>query len=391
MKKSLFFAFLLVAFYSCKKDETPSSIGNQTVAQIVVTADIHYGSERMFRGALVNADVVNNAFVKQINRVSEITFPNDGGVNAGKQVGEIEDLIITGDITTKQVVGPPSVQSATLSWDQFSEHFIKGITLKNGASQNTGLWLTPGNHDVTNAIGIWYPMIPQTDPDAMVNIYNMMLSPANPLLNSTYNYTTDKINYSRDIAGVHCVFVNIWPDSVARVWMESDLSKVSSSIPVILFTHDQPAIDAVHLTNPNGDHTVNAIDKFENVVAEVCKDGGTYQGPSTIEQRNFVAFLQAHKNVKAYFHGHHNFNQFYTYKGPDSTISLPIFRIDSPMKGMISGTEAPDGIGDETKLSFQVIVIDGVSKRLTVRECLWNTAGITSPLLWGKSVTISLN
>ena len=164
----------------------------------------------------------------------------------------------------------------------------------------------------------------------------------------------------------------------------------SSSTPVILFTHDEPDIETQHLTNPNGDHTINAIDKFENVVAEICKDGTSCDAPSTIEQRNFVTFLQAHKNVKAYFHGHDNYNQFYTYKGPDSTLSLPVFRIDSPIKGMISGTGAPDGIGDETKLSFQVIVIDGASKKLTVRECLWNTAGAASPLVWGTSLTISL-
>ncbi|MCX6267679.1 MAG: hypothetical protein NTW16_10025 [Bacteroidetes bacterium] len=38
-----------------------------------------------------------------------------------------------------------------------------------------------------------------------------------------------------------------------------------------------------------------------------------------------------------------------------------------------------------------VIGIDGTSKRLTVRECLWNTAGAASPLVWGTSLTITLN
>ena len=188
-----------------------------------------------------------------------------------------------------------------------------------------------------------------------------------------------------------CIRDSMWPDSVARIWMESDLSKVSSTTPVLLFTHDQPDIEAKHLTNPNGNHGINATDKFENVVAEVFKDGATYQVPSIIEQRNFVAFLQAHKNIMAYFHGNENYNEFYTYTGPDNTISLHSFRVDSPTKGMISGPEAPDGIGDETKLSFQVIVIDGASKKITVRECLWNTAGAASPLVWGTNSTISLN
>jgi hypothetical protein len=61
------------------------------------------------------------------------------------------------------------------------------------------------------------------------------------------------------------------------------------------------------------------------------------------------------------------------------------------MKGTISGLEAADEIGDETKLSFQTIVIDGDSKTMTVRECLWNTSGATSPLVWGETSTISLN
>jgi len=83
--------------------------------------------------------------------------------------------------------------------------------------------------------------------------------------------------------------------------------------------------------------------------------------------------------------------EFYIYKGPDNDINLNVYRVDSPMKGSISGIEAPDGIGDETKLSFQTIVIDGDLKTLTVRECLWNTSGATSPLIWGTSSTISLN
>jgi hypothetical protein len=61
------------------------------------------------------------------------------------------------------------------------------------------------------------------------------------------------------------------------------------------------------------------------------------------------------------------------------------------MKGLVSGSDAPDGIGDETKLSFQVIAIDGARKTMTVRECMWNTTGATSPLVWGVSSTISLN
>lgn len=120
-------------------------------------------------------------------------------------------------------------------------------------------------------------------------------------------------------------------------------------------------------------------------------DGTTTSASTAIEQRAFVSILQAHPNIKAYFHGNDNKNEFYVYKGPDNNVSLKVFRVDSPMKGSVSGIDAADGIGDETKISFQVIAIDGASKTLTVRECFWNTAGATSPLVWGANSTISLN
>jgi len=53
----------------------------------------------------------------------------------------------------------------------------------------------------------------------------------------------------------------------------------------------------------------------------------------------------------AYFHGHFQLTEFYTWKGPDNDIALNTFRSDSPMKGKFSGK-------DETKLAFQLIVFD---------------------------------
>ena len=125
-------------------------------------------------------------------------------------------------------------------------------------------------------------------------------------------------------------------------------------------------------------------------MVEKLKDGLTTKSETTIEQRGFANFIKAHKNIKAYFHGNTNFNEFRSYTGPDKDIDLKIFRVDSPMKGEVSGLDAKDGKGDETKLSFQVISLDGETKTLTVRECLWNTSGATSPLVWGQTSTISL-
>jgi hypothetical protein len=373
---------------SCKKDAN----NEKTVAQIVFTSDLHYGITRNFRGSTnVDASIVNKELIKQINQVPEATFQADEGVNAGKKIGSIDYLIIAGDITNRQQTGTPNIQSATASWAQFNTDYLNGISLKNQDNQKAEFLLTPGNHDVSNAIGYTKSMNPLTDPSAMVNIYNYMLSPTTPKTNSTYNYGTDKINYSKNVVGVHLMFINMWPDSAARIWMQQDLANVSSITPVIIFTHDQPECESKHFTNPNGSHNINSTDKFENMVSEVLKDGKTTSAATTIEQKNMVSFLKSHTNIKAYFHGNDNRNEFYIYKGPDSDINIKSFRVDSPMKGTISGIDAANGIGDETKLSFQVIAIDGAAKNLTVRECLWNTSGATSSLTWGINSTISLN
>jgi predicted MPP superfamily phosphohydrolase len=385
MLRSSFIILSFLLLNSCQKDESSES----RIAQIVFTSDLHYGLTRNFRGATnVDAGVVNKELVKQINRLPAAIFPADGGINAGKTISTIDYIVITGDITSRQQ--PPS-QSATASWAQFNADYLNGITLKKENNQKAEFLLECGNHDVSNAIGYTKTMSPLTDPAAMVNIYNYMLTPSTPKTSTTYNYNTDKINYSKDIVGVHFMFIDMWPDSAARVWIQNDLARISSTTPVVVFTHDQPECESKHFTNPKGTHNINSTDKFENMVPEVLKDGTTTSAPTTIEQKNLVAFLKTHTNIKAYFHGNDNRNEFYAYKGPDNDINLSAFRVDSPMKGTISGIDATDGIGDETKLSFQVIVLDGNTKTLTVREVLWNTAGAASTLTWGANSTISLN
>ena len=67
---------------------------------------------------------------------------------------------------------------------------------------------------------------------------------------------------------------------------------------------------------------------------------------------------------------------------PDHSARLHTFRVDSPMKGAVSAM-------DETKLSFQSAVLDPESRRLTVREVLWNATG-DAAVRWGGSVTVAL-
>ena len=47
---------------------------------------------------------------------------------------------------------------------------------------------------------------------------------------------------------------------------------------------------------------------------------------------------------------------------------------------------------DETKLSFQLAVVDMSTRTMTVRECLWNTdpKNPATPVAWGASRTVSI-
>ncbi len=126
--------------------------------------------------------------------------------------------------------------------------------------------------------------------------------------------------YSHTLGGVHFVFITIWPDSIVRAWLENDLRHVDRATPVVLFAHDQPEAQAKHFTNPNGSHDINAVDKFENLLAERLADGATIESPTTIEQRDLERFLERHRNITAYFHGNSNWNEFYDWAGPSHTL-----------------------------------------------------------------------
>lgn len=358
------------------------------IVQFIFTSDAHYGIKRKkFRGdTAVDGHTVNAAMIKEMNKLPLERFPNDSGVLSGQKPGGIDYIIEGGDIANRM---ENHIQSDASSWKQFYKDYSKGITLKNRLGNKAQLLIIPGNHDISNAIGFYRPMKPKTDATSMAEIYNLMMKPSQPLTAKSYNYKKDKINYSKNIGGIHFMFITLWPDSAERIWMKKDLSTVSVKTPVIIFTHDQPESEAKHFTNPSKAQGINAKDKFEDLLEEVYKDSSAApadEGKTAIEQKEWVKFLKLHPNIKAYFHGNSNFNQYYNYEGPDRRISLPVFRVDSPMKGKFSAT-------DETKLSFQVITIDTKSLTLTVRECLWNTdpSHPDKNIQWGDSKTIMLN
>jgi hypothetical protein len=280
------------------------------------------------------------------------------------------------------------VQPASVSWAQFEADYDKGLTTTDAEGQRSALFAIPGNHDVSNVVGYYRHMVPATDSSAYAGIYNLMLGPTRPLTPATLSYPRDRMDVSKTIGGIHFVFLTVWPDTPQRAWIEHDLATVPATTPVFIVTHDQPESDSKHFTNPNGAHDVNETDAFENLLVDQFADGPGGAGakaPALIEQRALVALLQAHPNVVAYFHGNSNWNQFYEWTGPDHTIALHTFRVDSPMKGGLSGS-------DETKLSFQIATVDMATRTMTVRECLWNTHPDDphAPLGWGGSVTVSI-
>ena len=355
--------------------------------QFVFTSDSHYGITRPeFRGSHnVNAAIVNAALVTRMNRLASSSFPRDGGLRSTMTVGAIDFVVDAGDIANREELLPEAIQPAAASWNQFRADYLQTLRLRNHDGHVAPVFVVPGNHEASNAVGFYKPMTPAVDTTAMVEMYNAMMKPRTPKTTSTFDFGRDKVYFSRNVGGLHLVFVQVWPDSQARAWIDNDLKNVSESTPVFLFTHDEPDVEAKHLINPNGRHDVNATDQFENLLADTFADGKTIEGASLIEQRQLEAFLSRHRNITAYFHGNSNWNQFYDWVGPDAGIVLHTFRVDSPMKGAVSAA-------DERRLSFQVVTIDSASRAMTVRECLWNAdpAHPNGPLAWGGSTTVAL-
>jgi len=357
--------------------------------QFVFTSDPHYGLTRSsFRGARnVSAHVVNAAMVDAMNTVPTARFPKDGGLKADQPVGAVDFVVEGGDIANREETTEQStIQPAAESWREFQVDYLDGLTLADGSGHRAPIYTIPGNHDASNAVGFYRPMTPSVDKTAMVEIFNRMMRPAVPKVTSTYQFDRDRVAVSHDIDGIHWVFLTVWPDSVMRAWMERDLKTVPASTPVMIVVHDQPECEAKHFRNPNGAHDVNATDRFENLLADQFADGTSIDVPPTIEARALEAFLHAHPNITAYFHGNSNWNQFYDWTGPGHTAVVHAFRVDSPMKGAVSAI-------DETRLSFQVVTIDTESRLMTVRECLWNTHPDepSAVLEWGASTTVALN
>ncbi|MFA9205919.1 MAG: metallophosphoesterase [Burkholderiaceae bacterium] len=351
--------------------------GKDSIINFIFTSDVHFGlTKDYFRGKEnVSARDVDMAMMQVMNNLYTSKLPADKGVLENKIIGGIDALVITGDIANRMEKG---VQSATASWKQFEEVFIGSNHLQKANGTKAELLVVPGNHDMSNAIGFHRPMEPKKDAASMIGIYNLMF-PNNKV--SSFDSSLHRIHYSRDINGVHFIFLSLYPDSAERVWMEKDLKNIAITTPVFLFAHSIPDVEPRFFENPNGIHDINEEDKFENLVPERYKDGRKVKGETTIEQNEFVDFIIKHPNIKAYFHGHENWTEYYKYTGPLKNINLICIRTDSPMKGRIS-------LKDEKKLAFELISVNIHSGLFTIREVLWNE-GATS-FNWGMTANYQL-
>ncbi len=333
--------------------------------RFVFVSDLHYGLEREFRGREASAEEVNRAMAAAVRNLSGLTFPEDGALGAGETIGTLDFVICGGDIANRMEKG---IQSAAESWQEFARTWL--------APGMPRIWLLPGNHDISNAIGYTRPLSPARDATCAAEIYNRTMHPAKTVTATTFDYATDRVVYSFDLDGIRFLFVGIWPDSQARERLDSILT-ADPATPCVLFTHMPPEAEAQRFTNPYGRHTINRTDGFENLICDTCSVGAS--GTPRKEYRDLALFLKRHTQIRAWFHGHTNYNEYYTWKGPDGDLSLPVFRVDSPMKGEYSETE-------ETRLSFQVVCLNTRTREMSVRAYRWNRPDRT----WGSPASLHL-
>ena len=419
------------------------------IVNFVYTSDNHYGIVRpFFRGGVnVSAQTVNEAMIAKMNTLPSLTFPNDGGVGAGQLVGHIDFLVDTGDLANRSepqaavgAINNVSYLGATVNypgnaaytaavssvtWAQYQHDFLGDtntgnragglLTLQDSQGRGIPIFLSPGNHDVSDAIGM-LGKIPAANVDATsyVQIYNRMTpySGKAPIATNVFSNPGDytninlRVNYSFDIGGVHVQSVNMFPDRQVLDWMSADLATVPASTPVFLFCH-VPLNMAAGETKVFGTPTNTSSTWAGNIPFPLSgADTATSYKDMNSAKQSVADWLMAHPQVKALFSGHDNFNGATGWNGQDANGNLiaardaawpgvTLFRVDSPMKGDISGVSATGalaGIGMETNLSFQVYSFDLATRRLTEREYLYDNTADTNSGAWSvQTTTIGLN
>jgi len=162
--KHLAVLFLLISNVSgiqiCKAEDPISSKPKKdSIVQFLFTSDVHFGlTKEHFRNRTnVSSAEVNLAMIESMNSLPDSTAPMDGGVNAGQKIKSIDAIAITGDIANREETG---IQSASASWKEFETDYKEHLHVFNAQHQPAALLLTPGNHDISNAVGFTEPCNP---------------------------------------------------------------------------------------------------------------------------------------------------------------------------------------------------------------------------------------
>lgn len=336
--------------------------------RFIYCSDLHYGIKRQFRGEECDASKVIGEMLKSFDLLYSAELPSDGGAGGGTVFGRPDFIVCTGDISNRMHEG---VWQASASWRQFESDWI--------ARLDCPIYLVPGNHDISNAIGYPMELTPASDATSALEIYNHNMPEFGHAEISSFDYAANKVHYTFKKDNLRFAFTGLWPDSIMRCWLDGIL-KEDTATSTIIFAHDPVEAEAKHFINPNPPHDINSRDWFENLLADTCTVSAAGMRPVGNWNR-LERFVSEHPQIKAYFHGDCNYNEFYDWKGTDGSISLPVFRVDSPMKGELSAA-------DESLLSYQVVCVDTRSRTITVRECLWNRHGATS-VSWGAMRSIA--
>ncbi|MEI6915427.1 MAG: metallophosphoesterase, partial [Armatimonadota bacterium] len=127
------------------------------------TSDPHYGITRTFNGATgVGAQTVNQAMLSRMSALQGTNLPADNKVGAGQALS-FTFMAVTGDFANRNETGIPV---ASTSWGQFKADYLDSKPLGN-----IPVYLTPGNHDVSNAIGL-KGKVGTIDNAALVGVFN---------------------------------------------------------------------------------------------------------------------------------------------------------------------------------------------------------------------------
>ena len=238
------------------------------VVNFIYTSDNHYGIVRpLFRGGFnVTGQAVNEAMIARMNTLPTQLFPNDGGVASGQQVGQVDFLMDTGDIANRSETGSIAVNhslsylgntvdypgqasyvalKSNVSWSQWQHGFLGDnntgnsagglLSLTNSQGQGIPVFLSPGNHDISNAIGMTGKIATgDRDTTSFVQIFNRMTpySGKAPITTSVFDTASNWNGQNAEDGSLIATRDAAWPGvELFRVDspMKGDFSGVSST------------------------------------------------------------------------------------------------------------------------------------------------------------------